>query len=530
MQQNIEDKTKYYYTNGKKVLLRRTNNIKVVRYNQKIIQPTAGLTTKKIEMLPYSLLSSYIPKYDFYIYDTKRETDSYELNRFKKILLDDENNIEFVSASYSQGSENKPDIIFTTKAFTVQFKPEASKKQIRDITTKNNTKIKRKLCYANNAYEMEAPKADGQNGPVALGNLFMETGKCIWAKASFIRRINFRFDSNIHNLENQQWNLEIAKVSEAWKLTKGDPNIKINICDDGIDDNHPEFLGKIIREYDFEREMDDASHKIQGREGHGTNCASVASAKGVRAFGAAPNCSLIISRIGDFSQELHIADAFFWASKNGADIISCSWGPNDKSGPSPLPDEIRAATYHCVTRGRQGKGCCIIWAAGNGDGESVDEDGYASNPYVIAVTASINPDTNGYEDRAPYCDIGKAVFISAPSNGGTEKILTADRIGPYGYNRGIDNEIALDHELGYTYKFGKTSAAAAFTSGVVALMLSANPLLTVDQVKEILCKTADKIGDQSTYNLNPTNGLSHSELYGYGRINAFKAVRASYGL
>ena len=55
-------------------------------------------------------------------------------------------------------------------------------------------------------------------------------------------------------------------------------------------------------------------------------------------------------------------------------------------------------------------------------------------------------------------------------------------------------------------------------AGVCALMLSVNPDLTAKQVKDILQKTADKIGSPSEY----VNG--HSRKYGYGRVNADKAV------
>ena len=63
----------------------------------------------------------------------------------------------------------------------------------------------------------------------------------------------------------------------------------------------------------------------------------------------------------------------------------------------------------------------IFGAAGNGYGEPVDDDGYASNPEVMAIAESTNPGRNGFEDKAGYSDIGKAVFLSAPSNGGVKQ-------------------------------------------------------------------------------------------------------------
>ena len=55
-------------------------------------------------------------------------------------------------------------------------------------------------------------------------------------------------------------------------------------------------------------------------------------------------------------------------------------------------------------------------------------------------------------------------------------------------------------------------------AGICALILSANPDLTAKEVKDILQKTADKIGSPSEYR----NG--HSVKYGYGRVNAGRAV------
>jgi cell division septation protein DedD len=55
-------------------------------------------------------------------------------------------------------------------------------------------------------------------------------------------------------------------------------------------------------------------------------------------------------------------------------------------------------------------------------------------------------------------------------------------------------------------------------AGICALILSANPELTAQQVKDILTKTADKIGHPSEYY------QGHSRKYGYGRVNAERAV------
>ncbi|MBP9075835.1 MAG: SPOR domain-containing protein, partial [Haliscomenobacter sp.] len=66
--------------------------------------------------------------------------------------------------------------------------------------------------------------------------------------------------------------------------------------------------------------------------------------------------------------------------------------------------------------------------------------------------------------------------------------------------------------------FGGTSGATPLVAGICALMLSANPNLSAREVKEILIQTADKIGSPSEYI------AGHSRKYGYGRVNAERAV------
>lgn len=73
----------------------------------------------------------------------------------------------------------------------------------------------------------------------------------------------------------------------------------------------------------------------------------------------------------------------------------------------------------------------------------------------------------------------------------------------------------------YTNSLAGTSFAAPIVSGLVGLILSANPNLTYKQVDQILKDTADKI-DSSFGNYD---NQGHSNTYGFGRINAFKAVQ-----
>jgi subtilisin-like proprotein convertase family protein len=220
------------------------------------------------------------------------------------------------------------------------------------------------------------------------------------------------------------------------------------------------------------------------------------------------------------------ADAFFHAASNGADVISCSWGPPDGDWWDPddpvhnqvvhLPDSTKAAIDWAVRNGRNGKGCVILWAAGNGN-ESVDNDGYAGYEKVIAVAAC-----NDKGKKSAYSDFGAAVWCTFPSSHGstslTPGIWTADRSGGRGYNIGAAQQ--GDGAGNYTNSFGGTSSATPGVAGVAALVLSRNPDLRWDEVKDILKRSADRV-DTAGGQYDP-NG--HSTLYGFGRVNAKKAV------
>ena len=75
---------------------------------------------------------------------------------------------------------------------------------------------------------------------------------------------------------------------------------------------------------------------------------------------------------------------------------------------SPLPTSTRLAIDYATANGRGGKGCVVLFAAGNGN-ESVDNDGYASYPKVTAVAAC-----NDRGRRSVYSDFGKAVWCAFP--------------------------------------------------------------------------------------------------------------------
>jgi subtilisin family serine protease len=163
----------------------------------------------------------------------------------------------------------------------------------------------------------------------------------------------------------------------------------------------------------------------------------------------------------------------------------------------------------------------IIFAAGNGNEDISDPDsfdGFAANGNVIAVGA-----VNADGIRSAYSDFGKDLDVVSPSSDidsgyvwdpyatdiNRHGIWTIDARSWYGYS-----------QMDYTSSFGGTSSATPLVSGIVGMMISLYPDVTAEEIREILISSADKV--------SPTDAQydedGFSNFYGYGRINAFKAV------
>ena len=252
--------------------------------------------------------------------------------------------------------------------------------------------------------------------------------------------------------------------------------------------------------------------------------AGVAAARGFNGIGGsgvAPEATLVgIRLIGDYITDLQEADAIHHRN----DVIAIknnSWGPSDNgaalSGPRAL---TQAALIDAVQQGRNGRGTILLWATGNGglQNDNSNKNGYANSIYTIAVGAL---DENG--KRAEYSEIGANILISAPVGirhaYGT---LTTDLPGDDGLN--INGyQFDLD-DPAYTQNFFGTSASTPMVSGVVALMLEANPNLGWRDVQEILVRTARKVNSSAKSWLTNAAGFHFSNEFGAGLVDASAAV------
>lgn len=433
-------------------------------------------------------------------------------------------------------------VVYTENLF-VKFRDEEESAACRQVLHELDLTIKEELTYANNAFFVAAPEGTGQ-AVFDLAEQLHRRDDVEYAHPELVKKRARKtiFEPQWHLKPTRINNRDVvahANVHAAHTITRGE-GVTIAIIDDGVDIDHPEFrsAAKVV----FPRDVSFPADRAQGLDprprgkdsNHGTACAGVACASGLEgASGVAPAAKLLPIRLAAGLGSQQEANAFVWAADHGADVISCSWGPMDgrwfdpddelHTHIEPLPASTKLAIDYAVTRGRAGKGCVVLFAAGNGN-ESADNDGYASYEKVIAVAAC-----NDRSKRSAYSDFGRAVWCAFPSSDFgvpeesrpeplTPGIWTTDRVSRLGYNEGLLAE--GDAAGNYTNSFGGTSSACPGAAGVVALMLSAHPSLTAPAVKELLKRACDRVDTAGgAYEVD-----GHSRFYGYGRLNAERAV------
>jgi len=333
------------------------------------------------------------------------------------------------------------------------------------------------------------------------------------------------FDDQWHLNNSGQTNGEVgedANVTGVWDSYNGS-GVVISVIDDGVEHSHPDLSDNYVSVHSYDWCGDDADPDPNSSDGHGTAVAGVAAGTGnnsIGVTGAAFGASIAGHRLiaCGFSDSTS-ADALSYHN-GGIDIYSNSWGPFDSGnildGPGPI---TIAAIEDSIYNGRSGLGNIYTWAAGNGldADDNSNYDGYSNSRYSIAVAAITH-----YGEQSWYSEPGANILVTAHSNGGIpqgnyEGITTTDITGSGGYDGGD-----------VTHDFGGTSSATPLVSGVIALVLEANPDLTWRDVQNILVHSSRKNdANDSSWNMN---GAGHdvSHKFGFGAVDAGAAVSLAH--
>ena len=343
---------------------------------------------------------------------------------------------------------------------------------------------------------------DSEKSPLECANELWESGKFAASHPDFCSN---DLECSNDPLFNQQWGLynnyhtgiDISACS-AWNYATG-KNVKIAIIDTGVDRNHVDLASNIDSlSYDTETGYSPSQLYLfqNNNYTHGTHCAGIAAAvkdNGIHIAGVAPEAKIIsISNKLENTSNSHLkrANGIIWAYQHGADIISNSWSAGTQS------EEIDEAIQNAFTYGRHGKGCVVVFAAGNhSENENINVKYPANSNDTILAVGSI--DSTGV--RSSFSCYGTELDLVAPGN----HILSTFPYNQTGYDSG-------------------TSMACPHVAGVAALILERNPELTVSQVNSIICSNAKKLSGVN-FNVTKPDGSWNNE-YGYGLVNAYSSV------
>ena len=313
------------------------------------------------------------------------------------------------------------------------------------------------------------------------------------------------------------WESEYRKLTGLDDVQGDGAGVILCIVDSGIDMGHPDFKNLELAGW---LDAIDGATQPYDDEGHGTAMAGIVVAQdGLE--GNAPGVSLLVAKaIGEegTGDDVQIAEAVDWCVDNQADIISLSLGGDQGFGSGFLSsDALEESVEDAID-----EGVFVVAAAGN-DGE--DDDGDVESPGsvedVICVggitrtgsiwTGSSEGDNNGRiwpNPILPRDDPDKKPEIVAPAH--EVPILMAG---------GMDNGAWWGWSSG-------TSAATAWVSGALAIVLEANPEMqregdsggpsAVAQMKSVIMQNSQMQEGQS----------EHDDHYGYGHLRVDLWVQA----
>jgi type VII secretion-associated serine protease mycosin len=271
----------------------------------------------------------------------------------------------------------------------------------------------------------------------------------------------------------------------VWHLTRGE-GVVVAVIDSGVSETHPVLAGKVLDGRDFGL-PDNAGRCDQ--DGHGTLIAGIIAGDNAARppfTGVAPDARILPGRAFEDSTQrirgedftVRVPEAIRWAVDNGAKVINLSLdGPRSDA----LRQAVEYARDHDVV---------MVASAGNVRDDQFQAGYPALYDEVIAV-AAIGP------DGRPLGSSGGGSFVDLAAPG-------ADAVGP------------APRGDGFLASTG-TSFAAAYVSGVAALVRARYPRMRAPEVVHRLLATADR----------PPEG--HTEQVGYGVVNPYRAVTTVLG-
>lgn len=297
-----------------------------------------------------------------------------------------------------------------------------------------------------------------------------------------------RFKKGSTRWSDKVWGQNALNVSSVWKEGITGKGVTVAVLDTGIQTDHSELKGNLWRnsgEIPGNGKDDDGNGFIDDVRGwnfaddnadlsdhrdHGSHVAGIIGAnENGDVKGIAHDVKLMPIKVvgaSGGSQE-HVAQGIRYAVKQGANVINLSLGAD----PGSLMDNRLKRAIRFAYR----KDVTVVVASGNerqllGATQPGEPANYTAQQSIGIVVGAVDQ-THTVADFSNPTGNQRSAFVSAP---GTNIF-----------------SLSSQEQSGYKWRQG-TSMATGYVSGVVALMLSANPSLTPRKITRILTKTANR--------------------------------------
>lgn len=385
-----------------------------------------------------------------------------------------------------------------------------------NIFKRNNIYIKRPIKLSYDTLYVVGYNSKLYNSSRAIKKILEYSTEISFAEPNYIYSINeipndpkFKYLWGLLNTgDNEPGTDRIGVVGadinaiEAWKITKGQKQVKIAVIDSGIDYNHPDLKDNIwvniveqagkpgvdddnngfvddIHGYDF---SEDDGDPMDGHN-HGTHCAGIIGAihnNGIGIAGVMANVSLVPVRFLDddgFGTTEQAIKAIDYATNLDVDVMSNSWGGFKSS------DALREAIEVAME-----KGIIFVTSAGN---ESQNNDNFSHFPSNFKIENIVSVAAGTIQDSMSlFSSYGpKTVHITAPG----ENILSTIRGSGYRH-------------------FSGTSMATPFVAGALGLLIAKEGRIPHQKMRERLMATSEQV-----------NSLLTKTISG-GRLNIFNLL------
>ncbi len=286
-------------------------------------------------------------------------------------------------------------------------------------------------------------------------------------------------------VDGQQWDMNSIDMKKAWNIKRAGAETVVAVIDTGVDYNHPDLVGKVIKGKNYINNTDDPMDD----HGHGT----------------------------------HVAGTIGAITNNGIGISSVSWGAKilaikacDNNGDCITSNVVRGISY-ALSQGVKvinisiaGVGSCTRENFFGGDRVYEDVIKEANSKGAIMIVAAGNNNQDAKNEVPGACEGVVAVGATNQSN---ERWVSSDSTGS-NFGDKIDLSapgspiLSTSVQNGYSIRNG-TSMAAPHVSGVAALLLSFNKNLSSSELKKCIVESAGKI---------------ESDRYIGGLLNAYNAL------